>query len=108
MVLICRLLMVGLAVVITGFLTGCSGNDSQQDSELPTATSLTLQTVTTSLNFPVFLTAAPDDNVRLFDQPPVVRPPFKFLHADTLSGAKVRVSGAGGRYPSALCGRCVL
>jgi hypothetical protein len=42
------------------------------------------------------------------DQPPVVRPPFKFLHADTLTGAKVRVSGAGDRYPSALCGRCVL
>ena len=42
------------------------------------------------------------------DLPPVVRPPFKFLHADTLTGAKVRVSGAGGRYPSALCGRCVL
>ena len=42
------------------------------------------------------------------DLPPVVRPPFKFLHADTLSGAKVRVSGAGGQYPSALCGRCVL
>jgi hypothetical protein len=42
------------------------------------------------------------------DLPPVVRPPFKFVHADTLTGAKVRVSGAGGRYPSALCGRCVL
>jgi hypothetical protein len=42
------------------------------------------------------------------DQPPVVRPPFKFLHADTLIGTKARVSGAGGRYPSALCGRCVL
>src|SRR5215831_4846768 len=27
------------------------------------------------------------------DQPPVVRPPFKFLHADKLIGAKVRVSG---------------
>jgi len=42
------------------------------------------------------------------DLPPVVRPPFKFVHADTLTGAKVKVSGAGGRYPSALCGRCVL
>jgi hypothetical protein len=41
-------------------------------------------------------------------QPPVVKPPFTFLHADTLSGAKVRVSGAGGRYPSVRCGRCVL
>jgi glucose/arabinose dehydrogenase len=64
---ICRLLMIGLAVVITGFLTGCSGNDSQQDSELPAATSLTLQTVTTSLNFPVFMTTARNDNnTRLF------------------------------------------
>jgi len=41
------------------------------------------------------------------DLPPVVRPPFKFLHADPLIGAKVRVSGAGGRCPSALCGRGV-
>jgi len=40
--------------------------------------------------------------MRKLDQPPVVRPPFKFLHADTLTGAKVRVSGAGGRYPSAM------
>ena len=35
------------------------------------------------------------------DLPPVVRPPFKFVHADTLTGAKVRVSGAGGRSSSA-------
>ena len=46
--------------------------------------------------------------VKAADLPPVVRPSLKFLHADTLSGANVRVSGAGGRYPSALCGRCVL
>ncbi len=64
---ICRLLMAGLVIVITGCLTGCSGNDSQQDSQLPTSTSVTLQTVTTSLNFPVFMTAAPNDNnTRLF------------------------------------------
>jgi len=36
------------------------------------------------------------------DLPPVVRPSLKFLHADTLSGANVRVSGAGGRYPSTI------
>jgi len=50
----------------------------------------------------------PSGEAGVSDQPPVVRPPFKFLHADTLSGAKVRGSGAGGRYPSALCGRRVL
>ena len=42
------------------------------------------------------------------DLPPVVRPPSLFSHADKLIGVKVRVSGAGGRYPSALCGRRVL
>jgi 5-enolpyruvylshikimate-3-phosphate synthase len=40
--------------------------------------------------------------------PQLLGHPFKFLHADPLIGAKVRVSGAGGRYPSALCRRCVL
>jgi glucose/arabinose dehydrogenase len=61
---ICRLLMAGLVVVTIGYLTGCSGNE--QDSQLPTSTSVTLQTVTTNLTFPVFMTAAPNDNVRLF------------------------------------------
>ena len=42
------------------------------------------------------------------DLPPGVRPPVQFAHADTLIDVSVRVSGAGGRYPSALCGRCVL
>ena len=43
------------------------------------------------------------------DLPPVVRPPLEFSHAERqLIGASERVSGAGGRYPSALCGRCVL
>ena len=65
MVPICRLLMAGLVVVSAGCLTGCSGNDTQQDSQLPTSTSLTLQTVTTNLTFPVFMTAAPNDP-RLF------------------------------------------
>lgn len=64
MVPICRLLMAGLVLVTIGYLTGCSGNE--QDSQLPTSTSATLQTVTTNLTFPVFMTAAPNDNVRLF------------------------------------------
>ncbi len=48
------------------------------------------------------------DQCRNSDLPPAVRPPFEFLHADKLIGAKVRASEAGGRYPSALCGHCVL
>lgn len=44
---------------------------------------------------------------RRIDPPPVIRPPVEFSHAERqLIG--VTVSGAGGRYPSALCGRCVL
>jgi len=61
---ICRLLMAGVVMVTIGYLTGCSGNE--QDSQLPTSTSATLQTVTTNLSFPVFMTGAPADNVRLF------------------------------------------
>jgi|KBSSwiStaDraftv2_1062776.scaffolds.fasta_scaffold08266_5 glucose/arabinose dehydrogenase len=63
---ICRQLMAGLIVVTIGYLIGCSG--TEQDSQLPTNTSATLQTVTTNLAFPVFMTVAPDDitNVRLF------------------------------------------
>lgn len=61
---ICRLLMAGVVVVTIGYLTGCSG--TEQDSQLPTSTSATLQTVTTNLTFPVFMTGAPADNIRLF------------------------------------------
>ena len=49
-----------------------------------------------------------DCPVHAIDLPPAVRPPRQFTHADKLTGVTVRVSGAGGRYPSALCGRCVL
>ena len=42
------------------------------------------------------------------DLPPAIRPPIKFAHADKPIGVTVRVSGAGGRYPSALCGRSLL
>jgi glucose/arabinose dehydrogenase len=63
---ICRLLMAAVVVISAGCLTSCSGTDTQQNPPLPTSTSLTLQTVTTNLTFPVFMTAPPNDNVRLF------------------------------------------
>lgn len=46
-----------------------------------------------------------DQNQGYHDQPPVVRPLFKLLHADR---REVRIFGMGGRYPSALYVRCVL
>ena len=66
MVLFRRLLLAGLILVGTGCLIGCSGDDTQQNSQLATSTSLTLQPVTTNLTFPVFMTAAPNDGTRLF------------------------------------------
>jgi glucose/arabinose dehydrogenase len=65
MVPIRRLMMAGLVLINTGCLIGCSGDDTQQNS-LATSTSLTLQPVTTNLTFPVFMSAAPNDNARLF------------------------------------------
>ncbi|MBH0189389.1 MAG: glucose dehydrogenase [Nitrospira sp.] len=49
-------------------LTGCGDEDGGQAtlSSLPPATDLTVQLVTGSLNSPVFMTAAPGDNARLF------------------------------------------
>ncbi len=61
-----HLLMAGLVLVGTGCLIGCSGDDTQQNSQLSTSTSLTLQPVTANLTFPVFMTAAPNDDTRLF------------------------------------------
>ncbi|HLA61376.1 MAG TPA: hypothetical protein VK626_03945, partial [Nitrospiraceae bacterium] len=66
MVPIRRLLIAGLVLVSTGCLIGCSGEDTQQNSQFPASTSLTLQPVTTNLNFPVFMTAPPGDDSRLF------------------------------------------
>lgn len=66
MVPIRRLLMAGLVLVSTGCLIGCSGEDTQQNSQFPASTSLTLQPVTTNLSFPVFMTAPPRDDSRLF------------------------------------------
>ena len=65
MVPIRRLLMAGLVLVSTGCLIGCSDNGSNQDSS-PQANSLRLQTISTSLNSPVFMTAPSGDSTRLF------------------------------------------
>jgi glucose/arabinose dehydrogenase len=66
MVPIQHLLITGLVLVSAGSLIGCSGEGTQQNSQLPASTSLTLQPVTTNLTFPVFMTAAPKDGTRLF------------------------------------------
>lgn len=66
MVSIQRLLIAGLVLVSTGCLIGCSGDDTQQNSQLSTSTSLTLQPLAANLTFPVFMTAAPNDDTRLF------------------------------------------
>jgi glucose/arabinose dehydrogenase len=65
MVLFQRLLMAGLAFIITGHLIGCSDNGSNQDSS-PQSNSLRLQPISTSLSSPVFMTAPPNDSTRLF------------------------------------------
>ncbi len=65
MVPIRRLLMAGLVLIGTGCLIGCSDNESNQDSS-PQSISLRLQTISTSLNSPVFMTAPSGDSTRLF------------------------------------------
>jgi glucose/arabinose dehydrogenase len=42
------------------------GKQQPQDSQIPTSTSVTLQTVTTNLTSPVFMTAPSNDRTRLF------------------------------------------
>ena len=61
-----RLLIAGLVLGSTGCPIGCSGEATQQNSQFPTSTSFTLQTVTTNLSFPVFMTTPPGDDSRLF------------------------------------------
>jgi glucose/arabinose dehydrogenase len=63
-----RLLMAGLVLVSTGCLIGCSGSGSNQGSlpPLPQSSSLRLQSISTSLNSPVFMTAPANDTSRLF------------------------------------------
>lgn len=64
MVPIRRLLMAGLVLISTGCLIGCSDNGSNQGS-LP-SNSLRLQSISTSLSSPVFMTAPSGDSTRLF------------------------------------------
>jgi len=68
MVPIRRLLMAGLVLIGTGCLIGCSDNESNQDSlpPLPQSNSLRLQSISTSLSSPVFMTAPANDTDRLF------------------------------------------
>ncbi|TKB72265.1 MAG: PQQ-dependent sugar dehydrogenase [Nitrospira sp.] len=68
MVTIRRLVMVGVVLVSAGCLTGCSTNEPDQGSlpPLPQSTALQLQTITTSLDSPVFMTAPAGDTNRLF------------------------------------------
>jgi glucose/arabinose dehydrogenase len=63
-----RLLMACLVLVSAGGLFGCSGNDTRQDSlpPLPQSNDLRLQTISTSLDSPVFITAPAGDTNRLF------------------------------------------
>jgi glucose/arabinose dehydrogenase len=68
MVPIRQLLMAGLVLVSTGCLIGCSDNGSNQGSllPLPQSSSLRLQSISTSLSSPVFMTAPANDTSRLF------------------------------------------
>jgi|CXWL01.1.fsa_nt_gi hypothetical protein len=68
MVTIRRLLMAGVVLVSVGCLSGCSGNEPNQDSlpPLPQSTALKLQPISVSLDSPVFMTAPAGDITRLF------------------------------------------
>ncbi len=63
-----RLLMACLLLVGTGCLIGCSANEPNQDSlpPLPQSNDLRLQTISTGLDSPVFMTAPSGDATRLF------------------------------------------
>ena len=65
MVPIRRLLAVSVVLILSGFLVGCSDNESNQDSS-PQSNNLRLQPISTSLSSPVFMTAPPNDSTRLF------------------------------------------
>jgi hypothetical protein len=68
MIQIRRLFMVCLVLVSTGYVIGCSDNESNQASLPPLLQSndLRLQTISTSLSSPVFMTAPGNDTGRLF------------------------------------------
>ena len=65
MVLIRRLLMASLVLFSTGLLIGCSDNGSNQGSQ-PQSSSVGLQTISSSLSSPVFMTAPAHDTNHLF------------------------------------------
>ena len=62
------LLMACLVLISTGCLIGCSDNESNKDSlpPLPESKDLRLQSISTSLSSPVFMTAPANDTGRLF------------------------------------------
>ena len=66
MVPIRRLLMAGLVLISTGCLIGCSDNGSQPRLAHLQSNSLRLQSISTSLSSPVFMTAPANDTGRLF------------------------------------------
>ncbi|THI88233.1 MAG: PQQ-dependent sugar dehydrogenase [Nitrospira sp. CG24A] len=67
MIQIRRLLMVCLVLVSAGYVIGCSDNESNQDSlPLLQSNDLRLQSISTSLSSPVFMTAPANDTGRLF------------------------------------------
>ena len=68
MVAMRHLLMASWVLVSTGCLAGCSGNGSNQDSlpPLPQSNSLGLESISTSLSSPLFMTAPADGTNRLF------------------------------------------
>ena len=68
MVTIRSLLIAGVVLVGIGCLSGCSPIESDQGSlpPLPPSNDLQLQTISTSLSSPVFMTAPPGDSTRLF------------------------------------------
>jgi glucose/arabinose dehydrogenase len=63
-----RLLVAALILLSSGGLIGCSTNEPNQGSlpPLPQSNDLRLQTISTSLDSPVFMTAPPGDSTRLF------------------------------------------
>jgi len=62
------LLILSLLTAWPAALAGCGENKGSEETlpSLPPSSSVTLQTVTTSLASPVFMTAAPGDGTRLF------------------------------------------
>jgi len=87
------LLMASLVHFSTGWLIGCSDNGSNQGSQ-PQSNSLRLQSITTSLNSPVFMTAPATDTTRLFivEQGGLIRI-FDVLAGSLLATPFLNISG---------------